>query len=315
MKIIDWGKYRFRASQMHKLMVGTLLPTTEMENEISALQLERDTLTNANGRKVKWTQSKQETLDAKKRKLEQVDSFDGLMLPKTLSSELRKIHRAVTYGRDFEVSTKYTVKGVRQEEEAITNYQTYLNAIGRRTLFTKNTERLTNEWASGEPDLWKKGDKIGFDTKCSWELETFPFKDDDLDPQYEAQNQTYMWLTGADEWITAYCLVNLHEHGLNNEKLKVYYALECPDEEHKYYSEYIKKCKKLERRLIFDYDRFVDAFPYHQILHTREEWMDNGYDIPLEERIIEKKSIRSDEFQENLKERIKIAREYLKNLK
>jgi hypothetical protein len=310
---IDWDKYTFRASQAHKLLVGTI-GLTDKEKEERAGLLSRK-MANArgendeNGKPVKpLTQNMEDRLALLNEKEK------DKTLPKTMTNELRKIHRMETYNRNFNISTKYIRKGLSQEEEAITNYQMYLNKTGKRVLLTKNTERLYNDFFEGEPDIWRKGDKIGYDTKCSWSLDTFPFPSDELIIDYESQNQVYMNLTGAEEWVTAYCLVNIHEHGLNNEKLKEYYVLDCPDEEHENYYEYRKRCMDIERMLIFDYERFTHAFPYHDLFYTKEQWMDEGNDIPLEERIIEKKSYRNDDFIKELKERRLIAIEYLKSL-
>jgi len=312
--MIDFSNYRFRASQCHKIMVGSI-GLTDSE------KIERDGLLkrklghakgedDANGKPHKALTDKMEQglldLNEKEKNKE---------LPKTTLSELRKIHRMETYNRNFNISTKYIRKGLMQEEEAITNYQIYLAEKGKRVLFTKNEERLENDWFSGEPDLWKKGDLIGYDTKCSWSLDSFPFENDELNPHYECQNQVYMNLTGAKEWITAYCLVNIHEHGLNNEKLKEYYPLGSPGEGDENWQEYKRRAMDIEKMLIFDYDRFVYNFPYHDMFYSREQWFDEGNDIPLSERIIEKKSVYDPDFISELKERVKIAREYLKNLK
>ncbi|MCP4055173.1 MAG: hypothetical protein GY739_19450 [Mesoflavibacter sp.] len=247
-------------------------------------------------------------------------------LPATMKNELRKIWRAETYNRNFSFSTKYTRKGIVQENEAITLYQNYLNRNGNKVFFKKNEKREYNDYVTGLPDLNPiifNGKKTGFDTKASWELATFPFEEDPLVVQYEYQNQSYIWITDSEEWITASCLVNIHEHGLNNEKMKYFYPLGCPmDADDEYFDEYVEKCKEIEVRLIFDYNRFVEHYPNHQLEISKDEWMETvnpltgvkGYDIPMVDRVIEKKSIRNEAIQEKFIERINIGREYLCNL-
>ena len=194
-------------------------------------------------------------------------------------------------------------------------------------MFSKNEIRLNNEWFSGEPDLGETGVGIknwkeGWDTKCSWDLTTFPFPDDKLDPNYECQNQVYMNLTGAKKWTTVYVLVNCTEHQLNNEKLKWFYAFNQPDEDTEDYQKYVQKCREVERMMIFDYDRFVKIFPYHDLSHSKHDWFETvnpatglkGFDIPLEERIVEKVTEYDEPFIDELKERIVIAREYLNKI-
>ena len=149
---------------------------------------------------------------------------------------------------------------------------------------------------------------------------TFPFEEDKLIDAYECQNQVYMDLTGADEWITASCLVNASEHMVNNEKLKWLYALQNkngnPDnEEHPNYDEYLQKCREIEIMMIFDYDRFIELYPYHDMVIPRKDWFSKNYDIPLADKVIEKTSFYNHDKINELKKRITIAREYLNNLK
>lgn len=318
---MNFDKHLFRASQTSLICGGNIGITLAQEKRILELFNEKTTGLNINGNKVKWTDNKNNELT--KLLAEQKNPTP----PKTLVSELRKIYRAEKHNRYFGFTNKYVQKGLEQEEEAITNYQMYLMSLGKKVFFTKNEVRLKNEFVTGEPDLnpiMYEGKKIGFDIKCSWELETLPFADDELNPTYEFQNQSYMWLTDADEWITAYTLVNIHEHGLNNEKMKWYYQYKCPnDYEDKYFEDYMAKCKELEVRLIFDYDRFVNTNPGHLLMIDRDEWMETinpltclkGYDIPLNERIVEKKSIRNDKTIELIKDRVIFSRNYLNNLK
>ena len=317
--MVDFSKYCFRASQMSKLLTGTIGLTDIKKARMIELQVRKmDAATggeDANGKPIKPL-----TANMEKELADLIETNKDNSLPLTMRSELRKIFRMEKYNRNFPMSNKYIVKGLAQEEEAITNYQNFRNQKGIRTLFSKNTERINNEFFSGEPDLGQMGVPIleweeGFDTKCSWGLDTFPFAEDKLDFVYETQNQIYMDLTGAKKWTTAYCLVNIHEHGLNNEKLKVYYATNCPDnEEHESWAYYQKQCLDIEKSMIFDYNRFIEQYPYHQMVHTKEQWFDEGNDIPLEDRIIEKVSTYDHEFIEFAKSRVEIGRKYLTKL-
>lgn len=316
---IDFGTYKFRASQVSKLMTGTIGLT---ENQ----KIKRETLLTRKLESVDGTQKpltaimEQELID-----LNRIDKEKEL--PKTMLTELRKIHRAETYNRNFSFTNKYVQKGIQQENEAITNYMMYRNSKGIRTMFKKNEIRLENDWFSGEPDLGEDGIEItkwkeGWDTKCSWDLTTFPFPDDELDDSYMAQNNVYMALTGARKWTTVHVLVNGTEHQINNEKLKWLYAFNTPDTDTEEYQKYLYKCKEVERAMIFDWERFVKINPYHDMTHTKEEWFETinpatglkGFDIPLEERVVEKTIEYDPKFIDELKERITIARKYLNSL-
>src|SRR5690606_42107915 len=84
--------------------------------------------------------------------------------------------------------------------------------------------------------------------------------------------------------------------------------------DHPYYEEYIERCKEVERMMIFDYNRFIALYPYHSLEHSKEEWFDNDYDIPLSHRIIEKVTMRDDSKIKEIEQRCIIGRKYLQSL-
>ena len=313
-KTIDWSTYKFRSSQCYKLLTGSLPNKGDYNKEIEILTKEKNTLKNINGITVKWTDTKQDKLE---KLIKKRDTPYFELLPKTMTSELQKIHRAETFNRNFSFTNKYVQKGIAQEEDAITVYQDYRNKVlGIKSFFINNKKRLENDYTTGEADLTDTNDfancNEGFDIKCSWELDTFPFKVDELEIQYETQNQVYMWLSGAKKWTTAHCLVNTTEDLLHKEKMKWFYALNQPlDSEDKNYNEYVKKAKELEIRFIFDYDKFIKDNPGHQMEISRKEWHENNYDIPLKNRVVEHVSYYNQFKIDDLIERIKISREYL----
>lgn len=314
---INWNTYKFRASQVHKLMTGELPDKRQFDKRILELENERDNLVNINGNKVKWTKNKESELE---NLIKKNNTPYHQLLPKTMTSELRKIHRSETFNRNFSFTNKYVQKGIAQEEQAISVYQKYRKDIlGINSFFTNNKKRLKNDYISGEADLTDTNDfskcNEGFDIKCSWELETFPFSDDELDKSYEIQNQSYMWLSGAKKWTTAYILVNTTEDLLHKEKMKWFYALNQPmSDDDKNYNEYIKKAKELEVRFIFDYNQFIKENPGHQMEISKKEWFENGFDIPLKDRVIQKISIYDNSVIEDIKERVKISLNYLMTL-
>ena len=304
MKVQD---YRFRASQMGKIMTGTI-GLTERQNDMLITYQERKK--NATSGKAKpLTTIMEETL----RSL--IDLQKNPELPKTNQTEVRKIWRAKKYKRDFAFTNAYVQKGILQEEEGITLFQQYLSSIGINTLFEKNEKRFRDDFFEGTPDVFdKKNEKLGYDIKCSWSLDSFAFEQDALDKHYEYQNQTYMHLTGRKEWWTVYVLVNATEHQLNNEKLKWYYAYNAPSEDDIFFDD-MENCQKAcEKYMVYDYDRFVELFPFHNMIIPKDEWHGEGYDIPLADRVVIKKSTYNPEVIQAMKDRIKIARNYIADL-
>ncbi len=126
------------------------------------------------------------------------------ILSKTAKSHLIEIYIREKYGRTKDVQTKQMRKGVEVEEEAIDLLGEFL---GRK--LGKNTERFTNDFITGHPDvldLTEAGLKV-WDVKSSYDLFTFLGNiPDKLNSQYYWQLQSYMWLTGATESCIAYCL-------------------------------------------------------------------------------------------------------------
>jgi len=320
----DFSEYKFRASQAFKLNTGTIGLTESKKAKLSTLLKRRagfeEGLSDENGKPYKKLTANMELeLD------DLLEEQKNPQLPKTMIAELRKIHRAEKYNRNFVFTNKYVQKGLAQEEEAITTYQKWIKEVkGINRLFSKNTERHFGKYFQGEPDIkpfeLDEETYCGVDTKCSWSLDTFPFDGDPLIDQYECQNQVYMALTNSQMWVTAYVLVNATELLVQREKEKWAYALATdgmlPNDmpEHPNYDEFISKCKDVEKMLIFDFDRFVNNNPAHLLEYTRKEWMEEGNDIPLEDRVIEKVSYKDDSFIAKLEHRAKLGREYLNSL-
>jgi hypothetical protein len=322
---IDWSTYKFRASQSYLLATGTIGLTDLQREELVGYVSRKASASmgeiDDNGKKIAPLTSNMES-----KMQELIEKDKDKSLPKTIVTELRKIHRAETFNRNFVFTNAYIQHGLNEEQEATTVYQKYREEVlGIKGIFIENQERFYNDYYSGLPDIFDtplvEKRKEGFDTKCSWSLSTFPFKGDDLIPQYEWQNQVYMNLTGLKKWTTAYVLVNHSEDSVHKEKMKWFYFLKkngyFPNEEdadEKYKLEYIEKCREIEKMMIFDIERFVEVNPYHELTISKEEWFGEGYDIPLKDRVVEKVSVYDPEKIKYLNERVKLSREYLKSL-
>lgn len=117
---------------------------------------------------------------------------------------IRSLVAQEIFGVDFEFTSKETEKGIVCESEAIA----LLNRV-RGWSLEKNTERKSNEWITGEADLYDHAARRGHDIKCSWSVATFPITTIDCeDKLYEWQMRGYMWLWDADSWSVDYALVS-----------------------------------------------------------------------------------------------------------
>lgn len=132
-----------------------------------------------------------------------VEEFWDRGLSKGAKTELTNIAKGVLYGFKKEVSSKEMDKGILCEQDSIDLY----NRVNF-TRYTKNTERITNDILSGEPDIWVPKVKT-IDTKTSWSLDTFPVLSADChDAMYEWQGRAYMLLADVLEHEVAFCMVS-----------------------------------------------------------------------------------------------------------
>ena len=108
------------------------------------------------------------------------------------------------------IDSKYLTKGIDLEDTSIDLY----NEV-HGTLYLKNTERLENEFITGECDI-NAEDKI-IDIKTSWSLETFPASPGDVsNKDYEWQLRAYMWLYNKPKAELAYCMVSTPDYLLKD---------------------------------------------------------------------------------------------------
>jgi hypothetical protein len=139
------------------------------------------------------------------------------VLSETTKSEIRKIAKQNFYGYTTEIKTKPMIKGTDWEQEGID----LLNSV-RFTQYTKNEERVSNEYITGCCDI--KEPKLIIDIKMPWSLETFPATPSEGDAsKYEWQGRGYMWLydkpafelvytmcTTPDELLTEWDNLSIH---------------------------------------------------------------------------------------------------------
>lgn len=206
------------------------------------------------------------------------------ILSKTAKSHLIEIYIREKYGRTKDVQTKQMRKGIEVEDDAIA---LLAQSLGKSLI--KNTERFTNEFIIGHPDvldLTEAGLKV-WDVKSSYDLFTFLGNiPDKLNSQYYWQLQSYMWLTGATESCIAYCLINTPFGIIEQEKKSLLYKMNVISEES---PEYVLEASKLELNMMFD-------------------------DIDQKERLLLFPVQRNDEDIELIKEKVLKARLFLESI-
>lgn len=204
-------------------------------------------------------------------------------LGKTAKTYLTELYLELKYNRKKEFGSKYIDKGIEQEEAGITLYN--LEKCKGKIL-KKNTERICNEYLTGEPDGYIGESLIGcsegFDIKNSWSLHTFPMFEEKLNKDYYWQAMGYMALTNAPVWKVVFTLCNCSAEQVNDEKQRVWYKLGQPSDDHPNFSALIEQYQLIERNMIFDLAQFKKDFPGYDL-----ETKDWRYDIPRCERVKE----------------------------
>jgi hypothetical protein len=140
-------------------------------------------------------------------------------------THIRSLAAQDIFGVDFEVSSKEMEKGNLMESDAIG----LLNRV-RGLALVKNTERRSNDWVTGEADLFDASARRGHDLKCSWSVATFPLVIVDCEDRlYEWQMRGYMWLWDADSWEVNYALLSTPEHLARWEPASMHFVDHIPE--------------------------------------------------------------------------------------
>lgn len=138
---------------------------------------------------------------------------------------IRKLAAEEIFGVEFEVTSKEMEKGILVEPDSIA----LLNRVCGLAL-QKNKERRTNDFITGECDLFNPPRHRGHDVKSSWSVATFPICVADCeDKLYEWQMRGYMALWDADDWEVDYCLVDTPEKLVGYEPLQMHMVGHIPE--------------------------------------------------------------------------------------
>lgn len=138
---------------------------------------------------------------------------------------IRSLAAQEIFGVEFEVTSKEMEKGLEVEPESIA----LLNRV-RGLSLVKNTERKSNDWITGEADLFHVPRRRGHDLKSSWSLATFPITVADCEDRlYEWQMRGYMALWDADEWEVNYAMVDTPERLMRFEPFQLHSVSHIPE--------------------------------------------------------------------------------------
>ena len=187
-------------------------------------------------------------------------------LSATAKQHLCEVYAEAVYDYERKESNKYFEKGTRVEEQSITLLS---SSIGE-PLF-KNTERLTNDWITGEWDICTD---IVYDVKSSWDLISHLKKRMEQTPQaYVWQIQGYLMLLRDMKGLDlpggklAHCLVDTPDEIIESEvrRMKYSYPSLSEQEEEEYRRtfkfDYVPLKHRVFTRAIFKSESNIAAIP------------------------------------------------------
>ena len=127
--------------------------------------------------------------------------------------------RALYFGVREKISNKFMQKGIDCEQVSID----LLNNVEFRLSnpYVKNSERKSNQWITGECDIYDADTRTIRDIKTSWSIATYPLFADNAN-DYEWQMRGYMMLWDCDTAIVDYCLVDTPEYLIGYEQRELH---------------------------------------------------------------------------------------------
>jgi hypothetical protein len=148
------------------------------------------------------------------------------VLSETAKSYIQELFKEKELGIYKDISSRYLDKGIQLEDQAIQ----FASEVLGWDFVVKNTERFTNDWITGEPDI--NTDDLLADIKCSWSGNTFPMFDEVLkNKDYYWQLMGYLMLTGKDRAELVYCLMNTPFEIVEDEVRREHWKLHLIEED------------------------------------------------------------------------------------
>lgn len=141
----------------------------------------------------------------------------GKQMGKTAQTYCETWLKEQLYNRRKEFSNKYTQKGLIVEDNSL---DFIADQLGFGMLI-KNEQYFENEFMTGTPDVILKD--LVIDAKNSWNFDTFPLFETEIDKGYFYQAQVYMELTGRDKFKLIYVLSDTPEHLIVSEVRRYVY--------------------------------------------------------------------------------------------
>lgn len=215
----DFSTTQFYCSLLGNLMteVGGKSPLDHWQDACDLLAEEEAKYAAILKKESKSAQNKQQKIEAVKMKVAELALIkDDDVLSEGCKNKLLGLYGWIKYGKWIvreNTGWNRGVKGVSVEDLSIE----MINSLDG-TNYSKNEERLTNEYLIGCPDIIDNENKIVIDVKSSWNMESFLYNiDKELPRNYYWQMQGYMAILELQKAEVHFCLVTTPEHIIQTE--------------------------------------------------------------------------------------------------
>lgn len=242
---INWDEFKVRCSAINIAMSSSRSNPVLTENQVKKMKELRDKQ-QAKGFLTTAQAQELAELEVKEKNSEKI------ILSDTCIGYLMEEYAWRIAGKKCiskEMDIEYTQKGKLVEADSIT-----LISRVDKVLYEKNTERISNDFLSGEPDIFKgphilQAERI-VDIKSVWDYPTFLKKiHTGLENGYKDQLGGYGDISGAQDLEVAFCLVNMPETIINDYKRRLFYRMEVATDQA---PEYLRACEEMEASMRFD---------------------------------------------------------------
>ena len=215
-----------------------------------------------------------------------------------------EIMKGELFNRQRSFHSKYTDKGNEVEEKGLSLSSKVLSEV-----MFKNEKHYKNDYIMGTPDRVDLGIIVD-DTKCSWDLHSFPMFTDDLKNNiYTWQVKGYAWLTGCTHARILYCLVDTPTNLINDEIRALDWAVSLFDGNGNIFKDKIQEVVDKVSMMIYT-RKGLEEF-CHQDINIKLEWFTDFVEIPEMMRFKQYKVELTDSDIEQIKTQVTLARNYM----
>lgn len=232
---MNWDKTLIRCSAISKIM------SESRENPpITSIQLQR--ILELEEKTIRTAKQTEELANL----LQKREKSKDVVLSDTCITYLLEVYAWEKYSKEplnSDKKGKAVEKGKLVEDDSIT-----LLSLVDKKMYVKNTDRFSNEYLSGEPDIISKNKVI--DIKSSFDIISFlSVIKKPINPAYKYQVNGYMDILKLNEGEVSSCLVNANRSMINDEMKRLFYKMDVATEEN---IEYKKAGEQLMKNMTFE---------------------------------------------------------------